>query len=68
MTLLLSVFDLLERLSMNFYVYSQQRYIMKNRGKLFEASVINLFLYGSGKWPVSTEDLSHIKTSDHAMV
>ena len=41
---------------------------MENRGKMFEASVINLFLYGSGKWPVSTEDLSHIKTSDHPMV
>ena len=27
-----------------------------------------MLLYGSETWPMSTGDLSHIKTSDHAMI
>ena len=39
-----------------------------NCGKVFKACVRSVLLYGSEIWPMSTGALSHIKTSDHAMI
>ena len=39
-----------------------------NCGKVFKAYVRSELLYVSATWPMSTRDLSHIKTSDHPMI
>ena len=39
-----------------------------NCGKVLKASVRSVLLYGSEAWPMSTGDLSHIKTSDHTII
>ena len=39
-----------------------------NRGKVFNACIRKVVLYGKETWPLSTEDLSRIKRCEHAMI
>ena len=41
---------------------------LANRGKVFNACVRTVLLYGSETWALSTEDLGRIKRCDHAMI
>ena len=41
---------------------------LANCGKVFKACVRTVLLHGSETWPISTEDLAHIKRCDHAMI
>ena len=41
---------------------------LSNWGKVFKSWVRNLLLYRDETWPLSTGDLSRIKTKDHAMI